>query len=84
MMHNASELKEIASTALTSTKFIVILMGKAKQQAEMGCFSVNVTIPASIGEADASDIRTYLNEKFGYNAKLTTYKGFRMMHISWR
>lgn len=83
-MIKASELKEIASTAISSTKFISILMDKAKQQAEMGSFSVNVTIPVSIGENDAVEIRKHLNEQFGFVARLTTYKGFRMMHISWR
>lgn len=83
-MSKASELKEIASTAISGTKFISILLDKAKQQAEMGSYSVNVTIPPSINENEAIDIRKQLNTEWGFAARLTTYKGFRMMHISWR
>lgn len=83
-MIKASELKELASTAISRDKFIGILMSKAKDQAEMGSYSINVTIPVSIGENEAVEIRKFLNEEFGYVARLTTYKGFRMMHISWR
>lgn len=83
-MIKASDLKEIASQAISKERFISILMGKAKDQAEMGSYSVNVTIPVSIGENEAVEIRKHLNEQFGFVAKLTVYKGFRMIHVSWR